>query len=222
MASSLIEDLDLTAALDHLAVAIFAVAGGLVAGQQRMNVPSFVLVAGVSGVAGRDLATGVVPATRLGQPSYLISCLVAAGIALILTKSKRLLDRLVLWMDALGLSLSWALGTHIALKARFPMIVAPIAGVLSASFGVLASDVLVGGRPLPFKKEICVLAALAGAVALFGFSLASDAYPVNLLLGFLACFAVRGLTSKFGRSLPACRSRRRPETLRSRQANHAT
>ena len=122
-----------------------------------MNIPGFVsvaAVAGVSGVTGGDFAMGVFPATWLSQRSCLNSCLVAAGIAIVCTKPKRSLDCFSLvWTHALGLSLFFAIGIHIALQAGFPVIVVPIVGVVSALFGGLVGDVLVGDRPLLFKKR---------------------------------------------------------------------
>jgi uncharacterized membrane protein YeiH len=72
----------ITAILDWLGVIAFATTGALVASRKEMDLIGFALLGIVTGVGGgtlRDLLLGV-PVFWVGQPAYLITCVLVSAL----------------------------------------------------------------------------------------------------------------------------------------------
>lgn len=203
-------DISFVKIVDHIAVAVFALTGALVASRKLMDIFGFVLLGTVTGIGGgtvRDLLLGHQPITWVQEPSYVVVCILTAGATFFTAHLFQSRYRVILWMDALGLSLFCILGAQQALAAGTHPLVAVIMGVISGTFGGIIRDVLGGEVSLLLKKEIYVTAALAGAV-IFVTGASFNISPVlSIGLGFICCFSVRGFALQFGWSLPAYRPR---------------
>ena len=202
--------MDFLIAVDHLAVAVFAISGALVASRKQMDVFGFVLLGTVTGVGGgtvRDLLLGDGAVNWVQQPSYVAVCIAAAAVTYFAAHLFQSRYRLILWLDALGLSLFCILGAEKALAVGAHPLVAIIMGIVTGTFGGIIRDVLGGEVSLILRKEIYVTAALAGALVFVGLSLAGAGGLLAFGLGFLCCFTVRALAIRFGWSLPAYRAR---------------
>ena len=116
---------------------------------------------------------------------------------------------LLLWADAIGLSVFAALGARIALDVGASPMIAIVMGVMTGSFGGVARDVICNEIPLILQREIYATAAAAGAGVLVAAELAGLDKPVPGLAGFAVCLALRGLGISFGVSVPAYRADRR-------------
>jgi uncharacterized membrane protein YeiH len=100
--------------------------------------------------------------------------------------------RLLLWADAVGLALFSVLGCAKALAVGSPPVVAVVMGVMSASFGGLIRDTLLGTESVLFGPELYVTAALAGAVTYAGLiSVVVDAGELAILLAMLPALILR-------------------------------
>ncbi|MDE0539501.1 MAG: trimeric intracellular cation channel family protein [Rhodospirillales bacterium] len=202
--------MDFLVAADHLAVAVFAISGALVASRKQMDIFGFVLLGTVTGVGGgtvRDLLLGDGAVNWVQEPSYAAVCIAAAAVTYFAAHLFHSRYRLILWLDALGLSLFCILGAEKALAVGAHPLVAVIMGIVTGTFGGIIRDVLGGEVPLILRKEIYVTAALAGAVAFAGLSLAGAGGLLAFGFGFLCCFTVRALAIRFGWSLPVYKAR---------------
>ena len=202
--------MDFLVAVDHLAVAVFAVSGALVASRKQMDIFGFVLLGTVTGVGGgtvRDLLLGDGAVNWVREPSYVTVCIAAAAVTYFAAHLLHSRYRLILWLDALGLSLFCILGAEKALAVGAHPLVAVIMGIITGTFGGIIRDVLGGEVSLILRKEIYVTAALAGALVFVGLSLAGAGGLLAFGLGFLCCFTVRALAIRFGWSLPAYKGR---------------
>ena len=95
--------------LDLAGVAVFAVTGALVASRKQMDIVGFALLATVTGIGGgtlRDLVLGVTPVFWVQQPVYVAVCVAVAAIVFFTAHIPESRYRLLLWLDALGLSFS--------------------------------------------------------------------------------------------------------------------
>jgi uncharacterized membrane protein YeiH len=115
--------------------------------------------------------------------------------------------RLLLWLDALGLSVFCVVGAGKAMEAGTGSFIAIVMGVITATFGGVVRDVLGGEIPVVLRKEIYASAALAGAAVLVGGIMAGLPPAAATLAGFAICFAIRGLALQRGWSLPVYRAR---------------
>lgn len=196
--------------LDLAGVAVFAVTGALVASRKQMDIVGFALLATVTGIGGgtlRDLVLGLTPVFWVQQPVYVAVCVAVAAIVFFTAHIPESRYRLLLWLDALGLSFFCVVGADKALAAGTGAFIAIVMGVITATFGGVVRDVLGGEIPVILRKEIYATAAFAGAAAFVGGMLAGIPAVTAALAGFAICLAIRGVALRRGWSLPVYRAR---------------
>ena len=203
--------------LDYAGVAVFAATGALAASRKQMDIVSFVFLASVTGIGGgtfRDLILDV-PVFWVLDHAYVLVC--AAVAILVFLGAPRLESRykLLLWLDAVGMSAYSALGAAKGLAATGSPVVAIVMGMLTATFGGILRDLLAGEPSVLLRPEIYVTAAMAGAAVFTVTDAVGLPDLASALLGFAAAFIVRGGALRFGWSIPAYRGRpgRRPEDI---------
>jgi uncharacterized membrane protein YeiH len=204
--------------LDYAGVAVFAATGALAASRKQLDIIGFIFLAGVTGIGGgtfRDLVLGATPVFWIRNPAYVVVC---AAIAVLVFFSAHLVEsryKLLLWLDAVGLSAYAVMGAAKGLEATGSPTVAIVTGVLTATFGGILRDLLAGEPSVLLRPEIYVTAAMAGA-AVFTLAVGAGFPPIAAaLVAFAAAFIVRGGALRFGWTFPAYRSRpgRRPEDI---------
>src|SRR6185437_11145024 len=148
-------------ALDYAAVAVFGATGALAAARRKHDIVTFGFFAAVTGVGGgtlRDLLIGA-PVFWVGRPAYLV---VAAGAALAiwLFGWGRRGERILTWLDALGMAAYAVVGALKALSLGAPPLSAVVMGVLTSTFGGIIRDVLAEEPSVLLRRELYVTAAL--------------------------------------------------------------
>lgn len=192
--------------LDLAGVAVFALSGALTAARKQMDLFGFVLIATATGIGGgtlRDLLLGQAPVFWVREPVYLG---ITGAVALLGFATAHLVEsryRLLLWADAVGLSVFCLLGAQAAMNAGVSGWIAVIMGLMTATFGGLVRDLLCHETPLILRKEIYATAAALGAAVLVALEALGLAEQWCLLGGFLAAFGLRALAILRGLSLPA-------------------
>lgn len=204
--------------LDLAGVAVFAVTGALVASRKQMDIVGFALLATVTGIGGgtlRDLVLGTLPVFWVQQPLYVAVCVAVAAVVFFTAHIPESRYRLLLWLDALGLSFFCVVGADKALAAGAGAFIAIVMGVITATFGGVVRDVLGGEIPVILRKEIYATAAFAGAAAFVAGMLAGIPAVAAALGGFAICLVIRGAALQRGWSLPVYRARpgRSPDEL---------
>lgn len=189
------------AALDHLGVFAFAITGALVAVQKNMDVFGMVVLALMPAVGGgtlRDIMLDV-PVFWIQDPTYLFVTLAATIFTFFAhTIILRMAD-LLLWLDALGLSVFCAIGCAKTLSIGEGPIVGVVMGVITAVAGGILRDVIANESPLVLHKEVYATAAFAGSLT---YVLVPFALSKALLMAIVVAFLVRALGIRFGLSLP--------------------
>ena len=196
--------------LDAAAVGVFAVTGALVASRKQMDIFGFALLGTVTGIGGgtvRDVLLGRLPVFWVKEPSYVGIALVISAIVFFLAHIPESRYRLLLWLDAIGLSLVCVIGARIGLDAGTGGFIAVVMGVITSVFGGIIRDVLGGESPVILRREIYVIPALVGALLFAVATRLGMDFPAAAIAGFLACFTVRGLALYYGWSLPAYKPR---------------
>jgi uncharacterized membrane protein YeiH len=197
--------------LDYAAVAVFGASGALAAARQKHDIITFGFFAAVTGVGGgtlRDLLIGA-PVFWVARPEYIIVCLVGA-LAIWLLGWGQGRERLLLWLDALGMAAYAVVGALKATSLGVPPFSAVIMGVLTSTFGGVIRDVLAHQPSILLRRELYVTPALIGAavfVVLHGISLP---LAVSGTMGFLAAFAVRAGAILLGWQMPGFPGRAPP------------
>lgn len=205
--------------LDYAGVAVFAATGALAASRKQLDIIGFLFLASVTGMGGgtlRDLILDV-PVFWTVDHGYVLVCAAAAIVVFFTAHLVESRYKLLLWLDALGLSAYAVLGADKGLEATGSPVIALVMGMLTATFGGIARDVLAGEPSVLLRPEIYVTAAVVGAAAytllVYFFGVPEIAAA---LTAFAAAFVVRGGALRFGWTFPAYRSRpgRRPEDIK--------
>lgn len=193
-----------------VAIALAALAGVYEARRRELDYFGSLVIALVVSVGGgtlRDVLLARYPLFWVISPVYLITVLTVATIgALIISRGEKAVpvieplvspvrramrtDQMPVWVivvDALALGLWAYLGTVFALQAGASAIVAPVFGVMTASFGGVIRDVFFAQTPSIFKRgQLYATSAAIGSivyVVLYSFG-------VNTSIGFVICVGV--------------------------------
>lgn len=191
--------------LDLIGVAVFVISGALAAAEKRLDILGFILFGTITGIGGgtlRDLLLNTDQVFWISDTRYLWVCLASAVATWFLAPQFQSLRTVLLWADALGLALFSVLGTAKALAWDAPYVVAAGMGMMTATFGSLIRDSLLGRMPVLLEPDIYVTAALLGAVSFLAATALGVSQPIALAVAVLFAFALRGLAIVFHLSLP--------------------
>jgi uncharacterized membrane protein YeiH len=197
-------------ALDWFGIVVFAVSGALVASRKQMDIVGFALLGTATGIGGgtvRDLLLGRLPVFWVQEPAFLVTCVVVSCIVFFTAHISGSRYRLLLWFDAVGLSLFAVVGTEKALESGVDPVVAVTMGVITGTFGGVIRDVLGAESPVVLSREVYVTAALLGAVVFTAAILAGLPREMAIGAGLTVGFALRGAALHRGWSLPRYKPR---------------
>jgi uncharacterized membrane protein YeiH len=189
--------------LDLAAVAVFGATGALAAARRKHDIVTFAFFAAVTGVGGgtlRDLLIGA-PVFWVQRPTYLVATLAAAAAVWIFGWGRRG-ERVLNWLDALGMAAYAIVGALKATSLGVPWLSAIVMGVLTATFGGVLRDVLAGEPSVLLRRELYITPALVGASAFLLLKLAGLGILPASLAGFVLAFATRAGAILFRWTLP--------------------
>jgi uncharacterized membrane protein YeiH len=166
------------------------------------------VIVAVGGGTIRDLLLGRYPLFWLSDPIYLVSILIVGVIGILIipisvnkdssqSVKNGFYQSVIRLMFGTSLSFAlidsfalgmWAyLGTFYALTSGIPAIIAPVMGVITASFGGVLRDVLFAQIPAVFRpSQFYAIASFAGASVYVIAWVCGFPYPA----GFIACIVV--------------------------------
>ncbi|MCC5854546.1 MAG: trimeric intracellular cation channel family protein [Idiomarina sp.] len=152
---------------DLAGVAVFAVAGTLLAFRKQMDGFGVVVLASVTAIGGgttRDLILDQ-PVFWIHDPMYFGVIFGAALITILWLRLRAYipLNRL-LFADALGIAFFTVLGAEKALNVGVSPVIAVIMGTMTAVFGGMIRDVLARDIPMVLKSELYATTCIAGAI----------------------------------------------------------
>ncbi len=202
--------MSLFAILDYAGVAVFAATGALAASRKELDLIGFLFLAAVTGIGGgtlRDIILGRLPVFWIVEPAYVIVC-VFVGILVYFTA--HLFEsryRLLIWLDAVGLSAYCVMGAAKGLAATGSPTVAIVTGTLTAAFGGILRDILSNEPSVLLRREIYITAALAGACSFTAAHAAGTPLWLASSLGAILAFIVRGGALAYGWTIPPYKPR---------------
>ncbi|MFN3583450.1 trimeric intracellular cation channel family protein [Phenylobacterium sp.] len=197
--------------LDYAAVAVFGASGALAAARAKHDIITFGFFAAVTGVGGgtlRDLLIDA-PVFWVQRPEYLVVCL-AAAVAVWIFGWGQGRERLLLWLDALGMAAYAIVGALKAISLGVSPLASVVMGVLTATFGGVLRDVLAHEPSVLLRRELYVTPALLGAAAFVALDAAGVPLLAAQVAGFLTAFAVRAGAILFGWQMPGFPGRAPP------------
>ncbi len=162
---------------------------------------------GIGGGTLRDIILGRLPVFWVLNTTYILVC-IAMGVLVFFTA--HLFEsryRLLVWLDAIGLSAYCVMGAAKGLAATGSPTVAIVTGTMTAAFGGILRDILANEPSVLLRPEIYITAALSGAAL---FTLAFELHAplwVASLLGSVLALVVRGGAIAFGWTFPPYKAR---------------
>lgn len=187
---------DLPVWFDIAATFAFALTGALAGIKRGYDIVGVLALALVSGIGGGLIRDGVFlsmgPSALLTNPKYLYAVTAAALIGAMFGGHVQRFQRLIAWIDALGLGAYAVFGLQKALAAGVGIGAAVLIGVVNAVGGGLLRDIITREEPLVFKPgQFYVLTALVGVVTFISVGVHFDISATN------AAFIAIGVTFLF-------------------------
>lgn len=197
--------------LDYASVFIFGLTGALAASRAQLDIIGFLFVACLTAVGGgtvRDVILNRDPVFWVGDPGMILSACIAAVFVFLTAHLLESRLRALEWLDALALAVAVPAGVGAALNLGQNWPIVLIMGMVTATLGGLARDVVCNEMPLVLKKgELYATAALmGGCAALLALKLGA-AQPLALLCCAVVTFVLRAGSMVFGWHLPVYKSR---------------
>ncbi len=189
----------------------FALSGLIEAARKKLDIVGMAMVTFLAAFGGgtlRDIMLDRRPFFWVQNQFWIWVVLAMCALALVFMRTRHIepTQRATAWPDAIGLGIFSAGGTHVALQAGMPAIVAVIMGVITAVFGGVLRDVVVNEIPRAFvdHQPYSVVAFVGGWVVV-----ALDAVNASPLIavgvGALVITALRFAAMIFVWRLPTWR-----------------
>ncbi|MFK0332612.1 trimeric intracellular cation channel family protein [Rhizobium sp. NPDC090275] len=196
--------------LDYAGVALFAATGALAASRKQLDLIGFLFFAVITGIGGgtvRDIVLGRVPVFWVLNPTYILVCCAAGVLVFFTAHMVESRYRLLIWLDAVGLSAYCAMGAAKGLAATGSPTIAIVTGTLTATFGGVLRDLVANEPSVLLRPEIYISAALFGAAIFTGANEFGLPLYAASAAGVLAAFAVRGGALYYGWTFPTYKAK---------------
>lgn len=194
---------DLPIYIDLAATFLFGLTGALAALKRGYDWIGLLALAFATAVGGGLIRDGIFisqgPPVVTKDSRYVLVIVAAAGLSFLLAEHVIRFNKVIAWLDALGLGAYAVVGIQKALGADLSVAAAILVGVVNAVGGGLLRDVLVREEPLFFKPgQFYVLAVLLGCVLFvtLALQLRMEAMPAALIT-IAATFLFRVLAIRF-------------------------
>lgn len=157
-----------TTAMEVIGLIAFALSGLIEASRKKFDIVGMAMVAALTAFAGgtlRDILLDRRPFFWVENEFYVWGILVVCVLLLIFVRRAhlQLTEKAVEWPDALGLGIFAASGTQLSLDSGMPWLIAVVLGVVTATFGGVARDIVVNHVPRAFTDhEPYAVIAFAG------------------------------------------------------------
>ncbi|MEP0355098.1 trimeric intracellular cation channel family protein [Paraglaciecola sp.] len=171
--------------IDLAGVAVFAIAGTLMAYKKHMDGFGVVVLASVTAIGGGTLRDMILdrPVFWVQDPSFFYVITLAAFTTIIWLRTQKTFPlRYLLFADAIGLAFFNVIGLQKALTYGASPMIAIALGTMTGVFGGLIRDVICQEIPLVLRSEIYATACIFGG--------ASYITALHLELNTLACMSI--------------------------------
>ncbi len=161
--------------LEIIGTIAFAVSGAMTAMKKEMDIFGVCVLGVITACGGgviRDVILGITPPNTFRDPVYGITATITSIIIFLpfvrkaLFRHKKIYDKVLLYMDTVGLGIFTVIGVRTALlmPEEFGIFLLIFVGVITGVGGGIMRDVLAGDRPYVFVKHIYACASIAGAI----------------------------------------------------------
>ncbi|WP_290703560.1 trimeric intracellular cation channel family protein [Amphritea sp.] len=191
---------------DMAGVSVFAITGALAARGKKLDILGVVVLGIVTALGGgtiRDISLNDHPLIWVEDTAYLWTAIISSISAFILCRYLSYPRRLMLLLDALGMSLFAVLGAQKAIALGMPPVIAVMMAMITGCAGGMIRDILTGQIPLILQRngELYATCAMLGAIVYIVFSEIVDG-GVLMLVSITVALVVRLASMYTGLELP--------------------
>lgn len=190
----------------------FAASGAMIGLNKNMDIFGVCILGLATATGGgviRDLILGLTPPMAFRDPTYAVLALATSAVFFsrrvrrVLMHNQRRYDRLLFWMDTLGLGVFSVVGVELAFSrsSRPTFFLLVFIGTLTGVGGGVLRDLLAQEVPYIFVKHIYACASLAGAALCAGLWRYADSMHA-MLAGMAAVVVIRVLAAHYHWNLP--------------------
>ena len=198
--------------LELVGTVAFAVSGAMTGIKKRMDLLGVAILGLVTAVGGgiiRDLVLGNTPPATFRKPIYAVVAVFTAVVIFfpfvrrLLSRTHRLYDAVLFFMDSLGLAIFTVMGIFAAseMAVRHGTFLLLFVGVITGVGGGVLRDILAGNTPYIFVKHIYACASLVGAAVCVALWSAAGSL-MAMVAGASTVFVIRLLAAHFKWNLP--------------------
>jgi uncharacterized membrane protein YeiH len=190
---------------DMFGTAVFAITGGLVAAQKRLDVFGFMIIGLAPALGGgtiRDMVLGATPVFWVEDPNYVLVALAASLATFFAAGHIQSRFKILLYADAFGLALFAVVGVQKAVFYDVSPLPAVIMSVMTATAGGMVRDVICNEIPLVLRKDIYATAVILGAGAYIAVLNATQDVTLAMCVCFVTTLVLRILAIRRGWYLP--------------------
>ncbi len=191
-------------AIEIVAMCVYGFTGVLALKPEKndlINVILLGLIASTGGGAVRDVLLDR-PVFFIKDVNYLIAPIVPIIIVFYFYPGIKRFDKLLAYLDGVGLALFVATATSSVLAEGYRPIVAIIMGVITGVFGGLLRDVVINRKPMIMGRTFYITPAVIGAGLCVGLShLLSDKW--SILISSVTVLLLRSASVRWNWYLPA-------------------
>jgi len=204
--------------LDFAGITLFAVTGALSASRKQLDIVSFIFFGIVTGIGGgtiRDLMLGV-PVFWVESQIYILLCTAGAIFTYFVAPYLESRYRWLIWLDAGALAAYSIYGAQKGLAVTGSPVVAVVMGVLTGVLGGIIRDVLASEPSVLMRREVYILAAMAGALTyVVAVGVGLERF-LTAAAGVSVAFCIRAAALAFNWGLPQYKPRpgRDPENVK--------
>ncbi|WP_299081439.1 trimeric intracellular cation channel family protein [uncultured Paraglaciecola sp.] len=191
--------------VDLAGVAVFAIAGTLMAYKKHMDGFGVVVLASVTAIGGGTLRDMILdlPVFWVQDPSFFYVIILAAFSTIIWLRTRNTFPlKYLLFADAIGLAFFNVMGLQKALTYGASPLIAIALGTMTGVFGGLIRDVICREIPLVLKGELYATACVLGGVAYMLCLYLNLSTAISMLSGFGITLTCRLCAMKWHWHLP--------------------
>ena len=190
----------------------FAASGAMIGLNKRMDIFGVCILGLTTATGGgviRDLILGLTPPSAFRDPTCAMVALATSAVFFsrrmrhLLMHNQSRYDRLLFWMDTLGLGAFTVIGVELACSraVRPTLFLLVFVGVITGVGGGVVRDLLAQEVPYIFVKHIYACASLVGAILCAGMWPHADSMDA-MLVGMAAVVVIRILAAHYHWNLP--------------------
>jgi uncharacterized membrane protein YeiH len=195
---------DFTAAITFIAIGVFSVTGVLAGIRKDADLFSllvFGLVTALGGGTIRDMILNI-PVFWVDELSYIWVAAAAAVLAFFVYRLIEHAQRLLLYLDAVGVALFTIQAIDKTLGLGHPPLIAIIMGIITGIGGGLVRDVITDRPTLLMTKELYATPILLGSIVYVAFLTLAPNFSLAWLVAMVIIFGMRAAAIYWDLTMP--------------------